>query len=185
MSLKKLEKKVARFVKSQQAACSFYKCYDFPSHLCISINDQLIHGICDDYELQENDLVKIDLGITYDNHVCDAAFMIIMPPQTNAAALKIKVAAEKALADAIAVIKPGNFVGDIEAATEASAKASGFEVIKDFGGHGCGNKLHEDPVILNYGKKQTKAKLVPNMTLCIEPMLLTESDDYYIDANNG
>jgi methionyl aminopeptidase len=179
-NLNVLDQQVADLVKSLNATCSFYQYNGFPKHLCISVNDELIHGVPRDYEIKANDLITYDLGITYQNHICDAAFTIHVNP-TDEAPTKISEATKDALIAAIATVKPGNYIGDISHAIISTARKHGYIVIKDFGGHGCGNHLHEDPMILNYGKPQTGPKIVKGMTLCIEPMLMTDSDTYYID----
>jgi methionyl aminopeptidase len=183
VNLNTLDQKVADLVESLGATCSFYQYNDFPKHLCISVNDELIHGIPKDYTIKANDLVTFDLGITYQNHICDAAFTIHVAP-TNETPTKISEATKDALMQAIEVIKPGNYIGDISHRIMTIAKKHGYTVIKDFGGHGCGNHLHEDPMILNYGKPHTGIQIVKGMTLCIEPMLMTGSDAYFIDAKD-
>ncbi|MDR2369721.1 MAG: type I methionyl aminopeptidase [Mycoplasmataceae bacterium] len=180
VNLNALDEQVAELVASLGATCSFWQYHGFPKHLCISVNDELIHGIPRDYVIQPNDLITFDLGITYQQHVCDAAFTIHVAPTSDVPA-KINVATQAALWQAIQVIKPGIHIGDISHTIANVAQAHGYTVMKDFGGHGCGNYLHEDPIILNYGKPHTGPKVVPGMTLCIEPMLMTGSDAYFID----
>ena len=170
---------------NSNATMSFYRYGDFPGHICISVNDQLIHGVPNDYILQNGDLVTFDVGVTYQSYVCDAAYSIIVGGKNqNPKALKIYDATVDCLSKAIEQIKPGNYVGDIESAIYTTAKDHGYEVIKDFTGHGCGIKLHEDPIIRCFGIIKTGPILRPGMTLCIEPMLLTKSDQYYIDKKN-
>jgi methionyl aminopeptidase len=183
VSLISLDEKVAEFVAQNNATCSFYKYDGFPGHICISINDEIIHGIPNDYVIKSDDLVTFDVGITYKNHICDAAFTIHVDPQT-AAPKKINEVTKLSLNEALKVIKPQSHIGDISHVVETIANQNGFEVIRNFGGHGCGNKLHEDPMILNYGKPHSGPEIVAGMTLCIEPMLLTGTDKYYIDKKN-
>jgi methionyl aminopeptidase len=171
-------------ITKYQGIPTFHKLYDFPGYVCISVNDQLIHGIGDDYKLKPNDLITFDIGVTYQDHVCDAAFSMIVAPGDNPEATKILKATYKALMETIKEIKPNAHLGDICAKTYQVAQSEGYEVIKTYGGHGCGNAPHEDPIILNYGKPHSGIKLVPNMVLCIEPMLMTDSDDYYVESND-
>ena len=166
-----------------QGTPTFHKLYDFPGYVCISVNDELIHGIGGDYKLKPNDLITFDIGVTYQDHVCDSAFSMITTPGDNPDAAKILKATYKALMETIKEIKPNVHLGDVSAKTYAVAQSEGYEVIKTYGGHGCGNAPHEDPIILNYGKPHTGIKLVPNMVLCIEPMLMTDSDKYYVKSN--
>lgn len=183
VSLKSIDELVNKFVLEQNARCSFYKYRDFPGHICINVNEQLIHGVPTNYIIQKDDLISFDVGIEYQNHHCDAAFTINMNPNNkqNQEILDVTLGA---LTNAISQIKPGNYIGDIENAIEVYVHQHKYEVIKDFGGHGCGNKIHEDPMIMNFGQPKTGIKLIPNMTLCIEPMVLTNSDQYYIDPKN-
>jgi methionyl aminopeptidase len=155
----------------------------FPKNICISVNDELIHGIPNERIIKDKDMVTFDIGVTYQNHVCDSAFTIIIGE--NKEAEKINKATLECLYSTIDIIKPGVRVGDLGNMTQTIAKKNGYEVIKDFSGHGCGNFLHEDPPIFNFGMKGQGIKLVKNMIICIEPMLLTDSDEYFIDKKNN
>ncbi len=174
-----------KLIKKYGAKPTFYHLYDFPGHICISVNDQLIHGIGNNYVLKPNDLITCDIGITYDDHVCDSAFSWILPPNNDEPKQRLLDATIDCLEESVKIIKPGIYTGDISAKTYEIAKKHGYEVIKDFAGHGCGNKPHEDPLILNWGSKNTGVKLVPGMVVCIEPMLMEDSDEYTIDSKNN
>jgi methionyl aminopeptidase len=117
--------------------------------------------------------------------VCDAAFTVIVPGKVNHPATKINDATYSCLVESIKCAQIGNYIGDISSEIETVAKANGYEVVRDFTGHGCGNSLHEDPSIPCYGKKKTGAIICENMVLCIEPMLLTGTNKYYIDKKNN
>jgi methionyl aminopeptidase len=104
---------------------------------------------------------------------------------SNEKAEKINKATKLCLENAIKKIKIGNTIGDISHEIEKTAKENGFEVIKDYGGHGCGNKIHEGPMILCHGKEHSGPKIVDGMVLCIEPMIMTDSDEYYVDPRNN
>jgi methionyl aminopeptidase len=172
-------------IEGNECTCTFHDYHGFPGYICISVNDQLIHGIGDKYRLKPGDLITFDIGVTYQNHICDAAFTLIVDGTNNLTEqTKILAATNSALTRAIEQAVVNNTIGDISFAIESTAHQFGYEVVKDFSGHGCGNKLHEDPMIPCYGKPKTGPKIVENMTLCIEPMLMTKSDKYYIDKNN-
>jgi methionyl aminopeptidase len=156
----------------------------FPSYICISVNEQLIHGIATNYILKKDDLVTFDIGVKYDDHFCDSAFSINLNP-ANTKNQAILDATKECLDESIKLAVAGNKTGDLGNKIEEVAQKHGYEVIKDYGGHGCGNKIHEDPFIMCYGKKNTGIKLVPGMVICIEPMLLTGTDKYYIDPKNN
>lgn len=178
-----LDKLANDVCKKYQATASFYQHNGFPSHICISVNEQIIHGVASNYKLNLRDLVTFDIGVTYNGCVCDAAFSVVLDPN-NKKANHINEATIDCLNQAILQVKPGNYTGDISYTIQQTAKKHGYQVIKNFGGHGCGLKLHEDPIILCYGKKATGCLLRPGMTICIEPMLMTYSDKYIIDSNN-
>lgn len=183
VSTKKLDKLAANTIRANGATPSFYQYEGFPGYICISVNEQLIHGIADDYKLKSSDIVTFDIGVTYKGYVADAAFSIVLD-EANIEAKNIQLATLDCLDKAIAQVKPGNHIGDISWAIESTAKQHGYEVIHDYGGHGCGLKVHEDPIILNYGKPGTGVKLRPGMVICIEPMLMTGSSEYIVDDNN-
>lgn len=184
VSLITLDKLANKIATENDASCSFYKYAEFPKHICISVNDQLIHGIPNNYVIKENDLITFDVGITYQNHVCDAAFSLVVSPANNAKANKINRVTKLALDEALKLIKPDNYIGDISAKIYEIASTHGYDVIRDYGGHGCGNHVHEDPMILCFGKPHSGVKIRKNMVLCIEPMLLTNTHGYYIDPKN-
>ena len=169
--------------RQYNAIMSFYHHQGFPGNICISVNEQIIHGVPSTYKLKFDDIVTFDVGITYNNYICDAAFSLVLNPN-NEKAIKINEATIDCLNQAILEVKPGNHIGDISYKIDEVAKAHGFVVIKNFGGHGCGLKLHEDPIILCYGQKATGCLLRPGMIICIEPMLMTKSNKYVIDPNN-
>lgn len=185
VSLKYLNDLANDIALSNNASMSFFKYANFPGHICISVNEQLIHGVPNDYVLVKGDLVTFDVGITYQSYICDGAYsLIIGGNKTNLQATKILEATKQCLEKAIEQVKPGNYVGDIENTIFTIANKNGYEVVKDFTGHGCGLKLHEDPVIHCFGEIKTGPLLRPGMILCIEPMLMTGSDQYYIDKKN-
>ena len=179
-----LDKIAANTMYKNNATPSFYKYEGFPGFICISVNHELIHGIASTYVLKKQDMVTFDIGVNYQNYVCDAAFSIVLD-KNNTSANDIHYATIACLKAGINQIKPNNYIGDISNAIEQTANAHGYHVIKDYGGHGCGIKEHEDPMILNYGKAHSGVKLVTGMVLCIEPMLMIGSDQYVINPKNN
>ena len=163
-------------------AC-FHNYNGFPGHICISVNDVVIHGVPTNYKLKYQDMVTCDIGVEYNSYICDAAFTIIIGD--NSEAQKISDVCYNSLIEGIKQVKPNNTIGDISHAVQNYVEANGYKVISDFGGHGCGKKLHEDPIILNYGNKGSGAKLRPGMIICIEPMILTDNNAYYIDRKDN
>lgn len=163
-------------------AC-FHNYNGFPGHICISVNDVVIHGVPTNYKLKYQDMVTCDIGVEYNSYICDAAFTVIIGD--NSEAQKISDVCYNSLIEGIKQVKPNNTIGDISHAVQNYIEANGYKVISDFGGHGCGKKLHEDPIILNYGNKGSGAKLRPGMIICIEPMILTDNNAYYIDRKDN
>jgi len=184
VSTKELDQIAADVMALNHATPSFYRYDGFPGYICISVNQELIHGIANNYKLKKSDMVTFDIGVTYEGYICDAAFSIVLD-KTNKAALDIQKATLECLENGIKEIKPGNRLGDISYAIQSTAEKHGYELIKDFGGHGCGLKVHEDPIILNYGQPGTGIKIHEGMVLCIEPMLMIESDEYVINPHNN
>ncbi len=185
VSLITLDRLADETIRSYNATCSFYQYEEFPKHICISVNEQLIHGIPGKYVIKPNDLITFDIGVTYQDHICDAAFSLVVAPSNNEEANRINKVTLLALDESLKLIKPGNTIGDIGAKISEIATTYGYEVIKDFTGHGCGNHVHEDPLIPCYGKPHSGLTIRKNMVLCIEPMLLTNTDQYIIDPKNG
>lgn len=184
VSLKFLDNLANEVITKNNATASFHNYQGFPGYICISVNQELIHGIASDYRLKKNDLVTFDVGVTYDGYYCDAAFSVIVEPSDNQEAIKINEATKKALDEAIKIIKPGITVNDIAKKIYQVANETGYQVVKDFAGHGCGNYLHEDPLIFNYPTPKGNTRLIEDMIICIEPMFMTESDQYIIDSKN-
>jgi methionyl aminopeptidase len=142
----------------------------FPGNICISLNDEVVHGIGSQRRVQYGDIVKLDIGIIQDGWVGDNATTVpvgIVDERTD----QLLRVTENALACAIAVARDGRRLGDICAEIEDEARRAGFSVVREFVGHGVGRKMHEEPQIPNYGKRGSGPKLKAGMTLAIEPMI--------------
>lgn len=182
LSLKELDLRAKTIIESNGCKCAFYDYNGFPGNICISVNDVVIHGVPNNYILKDGDLVTFDVGVYYNSYICDAAFTIVIGKNEDAE--KINKICYQSLIEGIKHAIPNNYVGDISSAIENFVTQNGYKVIRDFGGHGCGKKLHEDPMILNYGKPKTGSILKPGMVICIEPMILTDENEYYIDKKD-
>jgi methionyl aminopeptidase len=142
----------------------------FPGNICISLNDEVVHGIGSQRRIQYGDIVKLDIGVIQDGWVGDTAQTIPVGVVDERTDQLLRVT-EKALERAINVADEGVRLGDICAEIEAEASQNHFSVVREFVGHGVGRKLHEEPQIPNYGRRGSGPKLKAGMTLAIEPMI--------------
>ena len=150
---------------------------DFPSTICVSINDEVIHGIPSSHvKLKEGDIVSIDMVAYKEGFNGDAARTYAVGEATKEAKQLIEVT-KQAFFEGIRYAKAGNHLGDICHEIGEFVWKNGYEVVKEFQGHGIGRSMHEDPGIPNYGKKGKGIKLEPGMTLAIEPMVIAGKPD--------
>ncbi len=143
----------------------------YPATLCVSINDEVVHGIPNEgvKTLREGDIVGLDLGLAHNGIIVDAAITVPVgdvDEQTN----KLLIATERALAAGIEQAVPGNYVGDISSAIQNEIESAGFRVVRELGGHGVGELVHEEPFIPNFGHAGTGTELTEGMVLALEPI---------------
>ncbi len=141
----------------------------FPAALCISVNDEVVHGIPGPRVLKEGDIVSLDLGLAHEAMVVDSAVTVPVG-KTDAKSYALMDVTRAALDAAIAAARPGNRTGDISHAVEEAYEGSGFSIVKILGGHGVGEEVHEEPFIANVGHPGTGPELVSGMVLAIEPI---------------
>jgi len=141
----------------------------FPAAVCLSLNEQVVHGLPSSYKLQSGDLLKIDLGVNYRGYFSDAGITLGIG-KISTAAKNLMEATRKALEAAISEIQPAKHLGDLGFIIETTIEKAGFNVIRGLTGHGVGFEVHEDPTVLNYGKRGEGLELKPGMVLAIEPM---------------
>ena len=142
----------------------------FPFAICASANDQIVHGFSNDTPLKEGDIISLDMACTLDGFVGDTAATVPVGEVSDELKQLIRVT-EECLALGIAQCRPNNRIGDIGAAIQAVVEASGFSIVRDLVGHGIGVAFHEEPQVPNYGKPKRGTKLVPGLTIAIEPMV--------------
>lgn len=155
----------------------------FGKVLCTSVNDAALHGLPHDYSLQGGDLLSLDFAVNLGGWVADSAVSLIVGSPTNPEDQRLIDVCEEALRAGIAAAVPGNRLGDISSAIGTVAKAHGFEVNTDFGGHGVGRTMHEDPSIPNDGAPGQGPKLKPGMVFAIEPWLMRTTSEIYTDED--
>jgi methionyl aminopeptidase len=143
----------------------------FPASICVSVNEELVHGIPGKRKLKEGDIVSVDCGTVLNGFVGDSAFTAGVGEISPEANRLIEVT-RQALEVAISMMRPGNKTGDVSAAIQQYVEANGYQVVREYTGHGVGRKMHEGPQVPNYGLPGTGVLLSPGMTIALEPMVL-------------
>jgi len=155
----------------------------FPRCLCISVNEEIVHGIPSDKRvLNEGDIVGLDYGVRYQGFYGDSAVTVAVG-RADAESQRLMTATREALLAGIDQARPGNRMGDISAAIQQRAESEGFSVVRDFVGHGIGTRLHEEPQVPNYGLPDRGLRLKEGMVLAIEPMVNAGGADVVIRAD--
>jgi methionyl aminopeptidase len=185
-------------IRDAGAVPSFKGYHGFPATLCTSINEEVVHGIPDPGRiLAPGDLLSIDCGAILDGWHGDAAISVIVGEgegerERSALARRLSRATEEALAAGIGAIRPGGHLTDIGLAVETSARARGFQVVREYGGHGIGRSMHEEPAVPNHGPAGHGPLLVAGMTIAIEPMLtagtwrtVLQADEWTVKTGDG
>lgn len=172
------------FIISQGAKPSFLNYNGFPATACISINNEVIHGIPDDkHIIKEGDIVSIDLGAVINGFHGDNAATFACG-KISPAATRLCDTTREALYVGLSKAVAGNRLGDIGSAIYEHCASRGYGIVRDYTGHGIGSKLHEDPSVPNYGKPGKGARLLPGMTIAIEPMINEGTEDVKVLRNN-
>lgn len=157
-------------LKEQGVRPAFLGFDGFPASICISVNEEIVHGIPSDRILRDGDLVKFDFGVEHEGMITDSAISFILGSTTNPQAEKLIKATEEALARAINEIRDGVRVGDLGQIIGQTIQKHGFYVLQSLGGHGVGHRLHEEPWIGNDGVAGTGQTLKAGMTIALEPI---------------
>ncbi len=190
-SVIELDHLAENFIKSKGARPAFKGYMGFPSTLCISIDDAVVHGIPSDELLNEGQIIGIDCGAELDGYYGDHARSFAV---SNISSEKKKLldVTEESLKKGIKMAQPGNYVGDIGHAIQTHAEKNGFSIVRELVGHGIGTSLHEEPQIPNYGSSKQGLKLKPGMCIAIEPMvnygkkeIYTSKDGWTIFTKDG
>ena len=166
--------------------------YGYPASACVSVNDTLIHGIpSKKIILKEGDIVSVDIVASYKGYMADACRTYKVGTVSPRAERLVRVTKD-AFFEALKLVKPGCYVGDISHAVQTYVESNGYNVARDYTGHGIGSHMHEDPAIPNFGKAGVGVVLKPNMAICIEPMVLEGrkdtrvlSDGWTVKAKDG
>ena len=172
ISTRDLDVVCEEFIRSHQGAKPAFKgLYGFPASACISINEEIVHGIpLPKRVLKDGDLVKLDVGVHFEGYFTDAAITVPVG-HVDSESMRLIEVTRNALAAGVDAARVGNHIGDIGAAIEAVVKAAGFTTADDLVGHYVGSKPHGDPQVPNYGTPKRGPKLLPGLTIAIEPMV--------------
>lgn len=165
-----LDKIAEDYIRSQNAIPAFLGLYNFPNTLCISVNEQVVHGIPNNRPFKEGDVVSVDCGAIYKGYYGDHAYTFAIgaiKPETE----KLLRVTKECLDLGIEAARVGNRIGDIGFAIQQHAEKHGFGVVRDLVGHGLGKTMHEEPQVPNYGKRGTGKKIQNGLTIAIEPMI--------------
>lgn len=160
----------ADMIRSLGGTPAFLGYAGYPASICVSINEQVVHGIPGRRIIRAGDVVSIDVGVKYDGFVGDCATTVLVDVKDEDI-LRMAAVTEKALAEGISKAVVGGRLSDISNAVERTVTAAGFSVVRDFVGHGIGRDMHEEPQVPNFGKPGRGPKLAHGMTLAIEPMV--------------
>lgn len=184
MTTFELDRLAGELIARTGGTSAFKNYYGFPGNLCISLNDEVIHGIGrDDVVIKEQDIVSIDIGVKFDNAIGDTALTFSFVEQPDDVK-RLMQGTKEALMEGIAAARCGAFVHDISAAVEKCAKRYKLGIVREYVGHGCGIQLHEPPQVPNYTGSGRGARLEPGMVLCIEPMLTLGSESVKVDRSD-
>ena len=179
VTTKAIDRAVRDFIVSQGAKPSFLGYHGYPGSACISVNDTVIHGIPDGYVLKEGDIVSIDVGAYYQGFHGDCAATFPCG-RISAHAQKLIDVTKQSFFEGIRFARRGHRVSDISHAVQTYVESNGFSVVRSFVGHGVGAQLHEEPEVPNFGEAGRGPRLLPGMTLAIEPMVNAGTHDVHV-----
>jgi len=172
ITTKTLDRLAESLILKSGGKCSFKGYEDFPACLCTSINEEIVHAVPSSRVIIEGDIISLDLGLYYKGYHTDMAVTLPVGKVAPEVLRLIRVT-KKALKRGIKKIRPGNTIGDIGNAIQRYVEPQGFNIVRELCGHGIGKKIHEEPQILNYGKRHTGPEIKEGMVLCLEPMITT------------
>lgn len=193
MTTKDLAEIAKRELRGTGGQPTFLGYYGFPDVLCVSVNDEVVHGIPSSARtINEGDLISMDFGVTYEGMITDSAISVVVGTEVNPKVRQLLETTEASLLAGIATVRGGVLVGEIAASIQAVLEKGKYGIVRDLVGHGVGHELHEEPNIPNYGKASDGPKLEAGMTIAIEPMatlgthkVFVEPDGWTIKTRDG
>lgn len=184
MNTKDLDDIARKELKALGGEPTFLGLYGFPQALCVSINDEVVHGIPRaDRIIKNGDIVSMDFGVTYQGMITDSAISVIAGDAPGRRVQELVAATEQSLLAGVAILKHGMKVGDLAHAIQEVLAGANLGIVRDLVGHGVGHELHEDPNIPNFGRKGTGMELKAGMTVAIEPMATLGDYRVYIEPD--
>ena len=184
MTTNEIDKIVYDYTISQGAEPAPLGFHGYPKSCCTSVNNQICHGIPDDYVLQDGDIINVDVSTIYNGYFSDASRMYMIGEVSEEAKRLVEVTKECML-KGIEAVKPWTRLGNVSHAVQEHAEKNGYSVVREFGGHGIGLEFHEDPFVFHYGDKEEGMLMVPGMIFTIEPMINEGHHELFIDEDNG
>ena len=176
ITTRELDKLAEDFIRSQDATPSFKGYEGYPTSICTSINDEVVHGIPSNRKLKNGDIISIDIGACYKGYHGDSAWSYAVG-EVDDKLKELLYDTEKSLFIGLEQVKPGNRIGDIGHAIQEYAESHGLGVVRELCGHGVGTNVHEDPDVPNFGTPNTGVRLKKGMVIAVEPMLTLGSPD--------
>jgi len=171
LTTRQIDNFAAERIKSYDGKSAFIGYRKYPCYTCLSVNNEVVHGLATDRELRFGDIVSVDVGVIYKGFIGDTARTVVIGG-CSVAAQRLLDVTEQSLYLGIAQAKPGNRVLDISTAVQQYVEQNGFSVVREFVGHGVGRSMHEEPQVPNFDEgKKSSPKLKPGMTIAIEPMV--------------
>jgi methionyl aminopeptidase len=167
---REVDQYAAALIKRYGARSAFLGYRKYPCHVCISVNEEVVHGLANDRRLQFGDTVSLDVGVIHNGFIGDNARTVAVGG-CDLGVQRLMDVTERALYEGIAQAVPGNRVADISQAIQTYVEGNGFSVVREFVGHGVGRSMHEEPQVPNFVEGRSSPKLRPGMTLAIEPMV--------------
>lgn len=187
-----LDSAIGKLIRDRGALCAFFGYQGFPNNSCISVNNEVIHGLPGGRRLQFGDILKVDVGVSFERLIADGAWTFAVGGVRNAETQKLLDVTESALDGAVRQVRHGVKISAIGAAVQDTVERAGFSVVREFVGHGVGRNLHEDPKIPNYRTGDAIGTLAAGMTVAIEPMVnvgmpkvRVKSDGWTVETADG
>lgn len=185
MTTEEIDKLAYDYTKSKGGIPADLNYEGFPKSICVSINNEVCHGIpSNDVILKSGDIVNVDATTMLNGYYSDASRMFMIG-EVNEDAKRLVQVSKECLNKGLEAVKPWGFLGDIGAAIQEHAESNGYSVVREFGGHGVGLDVHEEPFVFHFGRRGTGMVLAPGMVFTIEPMINAGSHEIFIDENDG